>query len=56
MSGDLRSHEGKCALRAGHSGVLAILLEVTFKLSLFEALLAPRVVRAPDLVLSAVEV
>ena len=56
MSGDLRSHEGKCALGAGHSGVLAILLEVTFKLSLFEALLATRVVRAPDLVLCAVKV
>jgi hypothetical protein len=36
--------------------VLAILIEVTFKLSLFEALLTPRVVRAPDLVLSAVKV
>jgi hypothetical protein len=36
--------------------VLANLLEVHIQLSLFEALLASRVVRAPDLVLSAVEV
>jgi hypothetical protein len=56
MSGDLRSHKGKCALGAGHCGVLAILLEVPFKLSLFEALLTPRVVCALDLVLCAVEV
>jgi hypothetical protein len=56
MSGDLRSHQRKCALGACHSRVLAILLEVPFKLSLFEALLASRVVCAPDLILSAVEV
>lgn len=56
MGGNLRSHEGKCALGACHSGVLAILLEVHIQLSLFEALLTPRVVRASDLVLSAVEV
>ena len=36
--------------------MLTILLEVHIQLSLFEALLASRVVRAPDLVLSAVEV
>ena len=36
--------------------MLAILLEVPFKKSLFEALLTSRVVCAPDLILSAVEV
>jgi len=36
--------------------VLAILLQVPFKLSLFEALLTARVVSAPDLILGAVEV
>ena len=36
--------------------MLAILLQVSFKLSLFEALLTARVVSAPDLILGAVEV
>ena len=36
--------------------MLAILLEVTFKQSLFKAFLAPRIICAPDFVLSAVKV